>query len=86
LETPFACDERRLRSALSVIPSDDRDIWLRIGMACHSEGRRDAWDDWSRTSNKFDPATQDRTWNAFRSGGGITIGTIFYEAKMRGWK
>jgi Primase C terminal 2 (PriCT-2)/RepB DNA-primase from phage plasmid len=85
LETPFACDERRLRSALSVIPSDDRDIWLRIGMACHSEGRRDAWDDWSRTSNKFDPVTQDRTWNSFRSGG-ITIGTIFYEAKMRGWK
>jgi Primase C terminal 2 (PriCT-2)/RepB DNA-primase from phage plasmid len=79
------CDDRRLHSALSVIPADDRDIWLRVGMALHSEGHRRLWDEWSQTSSKFDPATQDRTWNSFHSGG-IALGTVFYEAKMRGWR
>jgi putative DNA primase/helicase len=76
----------RLRDALASVPSDDRDIWLRIGMACHSEGRRDIWDEWSQTSSKFDAVVQDRTWNHFRAGGGITIASIFYQAKMWGWR
>jgi hypothetical protein len=79
-------DETRLRSALAAIPADDRDVWLRVGMACHVESYRSVWDDWSRTSDKFDPTAQERTWSNFRAGGGITLATIFYEAKMRGWR
>jgi len=81
-----AVDEKRLRAALAVIPAHDRGVWLRIGMALHEAGLRDVWDDWSQTSDKFDPVDQDKTWNAFKAGGGITIATVFYHAKMRGWK
>ena len=81
-----SADETKLRALLSFIPSDDRDIWLRIGMALHSGGHRRLWDEWSSTSDKFDPITQDKTWNAFRSGRGITLGTVFYEARTRGWR
>jgi putative DNA primase/helicase len=79
--------ETRLRAALAVIPSDDRDVWLRVGMACHAEGFREAWDAWSRTSTKFDQVDQDRTWDRFAiRAGGITVAYIFYQAKVRGWR
>jgi hypothetical protein len=80
-------DEARLRSALAAIASDDRGVWLRVGMACHTEGLRDVWDAWSQTSDKFDQGDQDRTWDRFKDRpGGITAGTIFHEARMRGWR
>jgi hypothetical protein len=78
----------KLSSALGVIPSEDRDIWLRVGMALHGQGLRELWDSWSRQSEKFDPDDQDYTWNHFRSErpSGVTLGSIFYEARTRGWR
>jgi hypothetical protein len=77
----------RLRSALAAIPSNDRGVWLRVGMACHTNGLRDVWDAWSQTSDKFDQGDQDSTWDHFKDRpGGITAGTIFHEAKVRGWR
>ena len=77
---PRTDDDRRIRNALAHINADDRDIWLRIGMALKShygEAGRDLWDQWSRQSKKFDEAMQNRTWRSLR-GGGVNIGTIFY--------
>ena len=77
---PRTDDDRRIRNALAHINADDRDIWLRIGMALKShygEAGRDLWDRWSRQSKKFDEAMQNRTWRSLR-GGGVNIGTIFY--------
>lgn len=84
---------RRIRSAMAFIPSDNRDIWLRVGMALHSTGwgfsARAIWDEWSRTSPKFDPVDQDRTWRSFgrscRPGSLVTLGTLFALAKQHGW-
>jgi len=85
-------DETRLRSALSAIPSINRDDWLHVGMALHEGGWPNAfelWTAWSRTCpEKYDEADQQRTWESFRgqrSGARITVATIFHLANVRGW-
>jgi len=50
--------------------------------------KRAVWDDWSKTSGKFDAADQDRVWASFhteRKEGVITVATIYRMAKERGW-
>ena len=54
----------------------------------HVLGARAVWDDWSKTSGKFDAADQDRVWASFRGErkeGVITVATIYGWAKERGW-
>jgi hypothetical protein len=71
-----------------VIPADDRDTWLKAGAALHLLGARAAWDDWSKTSCKFDAADQDRVWASFhgeRKERVVTVATIYGLAKERGW-
>src|SRR5205807_2082285 len=52
---------------------------------------RDAWDEWSATSVKFDPWTQDGKWASFAEQGQdrgrshVGLGTIFELAKPLGW-
>ena len=80
-------EEARLRSALAVISAENRDIWLKVGAALHVLGARAVWDDWSKTSGKFDAADQDRVWASFhgeRKEGVITVATIYAWAKERG--
>ncbi len=57
-----------------------------MGMACHTIGARDIWDDWSQTSDKYDEAGQDKAWDSFDPDCGITIGTVFALAKQNGWR
>jgi hypothetical protein len=80
-------EDQFLREALKFIPADERDIWLRVGMACHTVGLRDVWDDWAQSSAKFDESDQDKTWDAFRDdrADGITIASIFGLARDYGW-
>lgn len=74
-------------SALRNIPSDDRDTWLRVGMALHSTGDTERayaiWGEWSQRSPKYDPRDQMRVWRSFRARGldGITYRTIFAMSK-----
>jgi len=82
-------EEARLRGALAVIPAEDRDTWLKVGAALQLFGARAVWDDWSKTSGKFDAADQDRVWASFhgeRKEGVITVATIYGWAKERGWQ
>lgn len=91
---PSGVEENRIRSALKFIPADDRDVWLRVGMALHGTEwglpARNIWDEWSRSSSKFDPRDQDKTWRSFRRGScngrSVTLGTIFHLAKANGWR
>ncbi len=85
-------EEARLRSAASVIPAIDREVWLHVGMAFHSTGSPNAfkmWDTWSRTcSEKYHDANQQKTWESFgrpRDGASITVATIYRLARERGW-
>ena len=89
--------EARLRSALALIPADDRDVWLKVGFALHDLPAADPrwpgralWDDWSKTHpKKFDPAGQDKAWASFGrdyDGERITVATIYHLAKEHGWR
>ncbi len=66
--------DRRLDSALNHVQADDYDTWLKVGMALHGSGyqnTRSIWDDWSRSSNRYNAEGQDKTWHSFTAGGGI---------------
>ena len=82
----------RLNSALGATPADDRDDWIRVGMALKQELGADAgrtlWMDWSRKSLKFDEDDADATWDSFNDiapASAVTLGTVFYLAKENGW-
>lgn len=84
-------DRAEVRRALALITdSDDRDQWLKIGMALHAEFAGsdegfDLWSHWSRQSLKFDERDQRQKWKSFRRGG-VGIGTLFEIAKAYGWE
>ena len=74
-----------IRDALTYIPSDDRETWLHIGMALHTIDRFDVWDEWSRTSTKYNEKGQARTWRSFKRSG-IGMGSLFHLARQNGWE
>jgi hypothetical protein len=84
-------EEKRVRSALTAIPADDRQIWLNVGMALHWTewpSAREIWDRWSRSSPKFDEADQEKNWISFDRGYDgplIKLGTLFMLAQQHGW-
>ncbi len=85
-----AKDLERAKEALQSVPADNYDLWLRIGFALHSTGAGrwayQVWDEWSRTSDKYDERDQEKTWQSFKGReGGITLGTLFETAKEHGW-
>jgi AAA domain/Primase C terminal 2 (PriCT-2)/VirE N-terminal domain len=77
-------------SALYAIPNQDAsyDDWLELGMALHSTSQpwaREAWEDWSRQSAKYDEAKQAKSWRSFTADGKTTLGTLFHRAQTHGW-
>lgn len=75
-----------LRDALQVIPADDRDLWVRFGMAlCPlGQGGFDLWDEWSKKSHKYDPVDLIRVWRSFTPGQ-FNFESIFWLAQENGW-
>ena len=77
-----------LRAALYSIPADDRDTWVKVGMALKSElgdGGFDLWDGWSRQSDRYKAADARAVWRSCKPTGGITIATLYHMAKENGW-
>jgi hypothetical protein len=78
---------REIRSALAFIDSDDRDMWVKVGMALKNTGSSQAkgiWLEWSMKSDKFDPVDAEKKWKTFKPND-ITIASIFHFAKNLGW-
>lgn len=76
-----------LRSALGAIPSDDRGLWVRLGLALATLGEpgRELWLEWSRTSSKFNAEDAERVWRSLVPR--ITSSrVVFAEAQRRGWR
>lgn len=74
--------------ALSFISPDDRDIWIRMGMALKAEFgdvARDTWINWSQASDDFSPGAASSSWKSFKNGGKIGIGSLLSEAKQNGF-
>lgn len=80
--------------ALSFVPSEDSRTWIRLGKALHDEfgdAAMDAWIEWSSKASNYCGEKECRTrWKSIaRMASGankVTIGTLIYEAKQRGWK
>lgn len=84
----YAVSER-IREALGYIDSGDRDIWVRMAMAVKAELGEDGfhvWDAWSQQADNYDPRDARGVWRGIRHDGGIGIGTLFREARLRGWR
>ena len=76
-----------LRSALNAIPADDRDVWVRVGMACKTLGESVGWElwaTWSQRSTKWEPQDAARTWDSFEPRD-ITHLSVFKLAQDWGW-
>ena len=78
-----------IEQALSVVPSDDRDTWIRVGMALWSaypgtDGMA-AWSRWSAKSPKFDLDEIPQAWRSFSKTRSLTLGTLFHIAREHGY-
>lgn len=76
---------REILEALDVeVWCEDREGWLRAGMALQAEfgdEGRELWDDFSAKSGKFDSDVQDRTWASFEAvAGGVTMRSLAHAA------
>jgi hypothetical protein len=82
-------DVERIREALRYIPSDDRGVWINVGMGIKDdlgEAGYSLWLEWSQTCpDKFDASDTRHKWNSFK-GAGITIATVFGMARDHGWR
>lgn len=86
--------EDAIQDALDALDPDmAHDEWIRIGFAVHdwdggSAGKR-LFASWSRDGRKFDSdAEREIEWiwnNANSGGGGVTVGTLVFEAQQAGW-
>lgn len=78
-----------VRPALACIPPDDRELWLRVGMALQSEFPGEEgfalFDAWSQGSDRYDARAVRDTWRSFKPGK-VTLGTLWHEAKARGYR
>lgn len=78
-----------LTEKLRYIPSDDYDTWLTVGMALKHEGYGwEVWDEWSRSSPKYQEGVCERKWRSFNelnAGEPATGGTIDHLARLNGW-
>jgi len=82
---PKETTEEDVVEALSYIPSDDYETWIRIGMAIKAgDFPFHVWDSWSQQSSKYDPKGMEAKWSSFRPGK-IGIATLFHFAKENGW-
>lgn len=82
-------DFDRIGTALNFVPADDRQTWLRMAMAIKSElgdTGFDLWDGWSQQAESYKNGDARDVWRSINSDGGVTIGTLFHDAKASGWQ
>jgi putative DNA primase/helicase len=76
-------------TALSFVPSHDRETWVRMGMAIKSEFGEDgfdAWDSWSQGADSYSEKSARTTWRSIKAVGKVGIGTLYHEAAANGWR
>ncbi len=77
-----------IQAALTFIPPTDRALWLKVGMALKAElgeAGFDLFDTWSQNAESYAPDAVKSVWKGFKAGGKISIGTLIFEAKQRGF-
>lgn len=77
---------QHLRSALNHLRSDEREVWIKIGMALKGLGDlgRGLWLNWSMSSDKYESHNATKTWDSFAPTK-LDYRFIFAEAQRQGW-
>src|SRR3990167_8576558 len=78
----------RAEAALQFISPVERETWVMCGMALHSEygdAARELWTNWSRGADSFSELSARSVWQSFH-GTGITIASLYCEARQNGWQ
>ena len=88
-ESDFTTEtEVDLRSALAVIPSDDRVMWVAIGQALKTipvdAVGFNLWDEFSKKSDKYNEADAIAKWQSF-NGEKTNYKSVFTKAQELGW-
>lgn len=76
-----------LRLALTHIPADDRDTWVKVGNAVKTEYGDDgwfAWDEWSQGGESYNANDAESVWRSLQVGSN-RMGTIIHLAQQHGW-
>lgn len=67
-------------------PDMGHDEWLNVGMAIHSwspdKQGLEAWDEWSKGSEKYVKGETKKRWRSFENTGGITLGTLKHQVRL----
>lgn len=66
-------------------PSMKNDDWVKVGMALHNWDEKRGlklWEKWSKGGNNYKEGETAKRWKSFKSGGGITLGTIIHMSKQ----
>lgn len=73
-------DIEHILSGLGSHRCDNRDTWIRVGMAIHAAGFPcDVWDRWSATSSKYKAGDCEKNWKGFKPNGNgkaVGVGTL----------
>ena len=82
-------DAEVIAKALSYIPADARDDWLRMAFAVKNalgDAGFDIWGAWSRTNGgDYNERVARVTWRSAKAHGGVTIGSLYALAREHGW-
>lgn len=76
-----------IEQALLSIPAQDREVWVQVGMAIKAElgdAGFDIWNAWSQTADNYKERDARDVWKSFH-GGGVSLGTLFYYARLHDW-
>lgn len=92
VEAPLFFDPWRVKHALAgaKVDPDAYDAWIGVGQSLHAANPDPSgpgfttWDEWSRTSPKYDGSCAKR-WATFQRDRGRTIAGLFVQAQRDGW-
>lgn len=72
--------------ALEHVSPENRAIWLKVMMAIHSVAPTEVgyiiFTKWSKQSDKYDEAEHQKIWSELKVGGGVTINSLFWLARV----
>ncbi len=89
--TELAHNLSRVEDALKYLKpeANDYDKWYQYALAIKHEYGEDGyevWREWSANSLMYSEAKARKKWNEQKPSGKVSLGTIFHDAKIAGWK
>lgn len=84
----IAPTEDTIRSALACLNPDDREVWVKAGMAIHAElgpGGYLLWNEWGCQGVSHKERDAQSVWRSFHKNG-VGIGSLFAAATATGWQ